>query len=355
MRSDSTGVPKTMDITRADILNWLRETDPLKLETLWQAADETRRDHVGQAVHLRGLLEISNICVRSCAYCGIRSARTGLERYRMTAAEIVDTARRIANHNLGTVVLQAGEDPGITRQWLSTIIKRIKTETGLAITLSLGERSDTDLAAWRQAGADRYLLRFETSDRALYNRIHPPRPGQTYDRFDTLRWLAGLGYEVGTGVMVGIPGQTLASLADDIEIFRELDVDMIGLGPFLPHPDTPLGSLPPMGPEQVPNDEMMTLKMLALTRLVCPNCNIPSTTALSTLSTTSREQGLKAGANVIMPNFTPEKFRLLYEIYPSKARVDVNNEQFPELIKNRITALGRTVGQGPGRRPDQSH
>lgn len=341
-----------MQLAKNDILARLVETDPARLEELWLAADSLRRQYLGDAIHLRGLVEISNICVRSCAYCGLRTGRSDLKRYRMTLPEILEAARRIASHSFGTIVLQSGEDQGITQSWLAQVIARIKTETGLAITLSLGERSHSDLEAWRIAGADRYLLRFETSDRTLFGCIHPPRPGQTSDRFKTLEWLGQMGYEVGTGIMVGIPGQTYTSLADDIGLFRDLDVDMVGIGPFLPHPATPLGSAHhPSGPDQVPNSETMTLKVLALTRLNCPTINIPSTTALATISDVSREHGLKAGANVIMPNFTPRQYRLLYDIYPSKTDVDENDELFPDVIKARIHSMGRTVGQGPGRRP----
>jgi biotin synthase len=340
-------------IDRSEILAWLRETDPAKLDALWKAADDTRKAHVGDAVHLRGLVEISNVCVRSCAYCGIRSDRDGIERYRMAEDEIIDTAKLIIDLEFGSVVLQSGEDPGIARKWLARIVARIKADTGLAVTLSLGERSRDDLAAWRDAGADRYLLRFETSDGALYDRIHPPRHRHKRDRFEILGWLGDLGYEVGTGVMVGIPGQSFESLADDIEIFRNMDVDMIGIGPFLPHPATPLGAgnanrIEPG--EQVPNDEISTLKMLALTRIACPDINIPTTTALATLSAASREHGLRAGANVIMPNLTPLKYRVLYEIYPSKAKVDESAERFAWTVKDLILAMGRTVAKGPGGR-----
>ena len=229
-------------LDKTEILGWLRETNPERLEELWRRADETRRQHVGDAVHLRGLVEISNFCARQCAYCGLRAGNENLVRYRMLADEILAAAQQAVKFGYGTVVLQAGEDYGITADWLAEIIRQIKAETPLAVTLSLGERPDNELAAWREAGADRYLLRFETSDRNLFDEIHPPLGNRECDRIAILRRLREFGFEVGSGIMVGIPGQTYASVANDIALFRELDLDMIGIGPFIPHPATPLGS-----------------------------------------------------------------------------------------------------------------
>ena len=345
-------------LSRTEILNWLREEGEQRLEELWRTADTVRREHVGDAVHLRGLVEFSNHCVRRCAYCGISVGNRELVRYRMAADEIMESVRQAVALGYGTVVLQAGEDYGITREWLANLVGRIKAETALAVTLSLGERPDDDLAAWRAAGADRYLLRFETSDTALYDRIHPPLPGRPSDRFAILRRLAALGYEAGSGVMIGIPGQTYASLAHDLETFATMDLDMIGVGPYLPHPATPLGrgELPEAPPgEQVPNTELMTYKVVALARLVDPDANIPSTTALATLNLASgRELGLARGANVVMPNLTPTKYRALYEIYPAKACIRETAAQCGTCLSGRIVRIGRTVGNGPGGRKRRS-
>ncbi len=341
-------------MTRAEILRWLREDDPAALEVLWERADAVRRERVGDAVHLRGLVEISNHCARHCAYCGISVANRDLVRYRMTAGEIIACAGQAAALGYGTVVLQAGEDYGIGRDWLADVVRRIKGERRLAVTLSLGERPQDDLAAWRAAGADRYLLRFETSDPALYDRIHPPLAGRPSDRFAILERLADLGYEVGSGVMIGIPGQTFASLAADLLLFAALDLDMIGVGPFIPHPATPLGrgELPhaPAG-EQVPNTELMTCKVVALARLVCPDANIPSTTALATVNPAGgREIGLARGANVVMPNLTPMRYRTLYELYPGKACLRETAAEGGPGVSRAIEGMGRTVGAGPGPR-----
>jgi len=335
---------------------WLREDNSARLEELYKLADEVRQRHVGDAVHLRGLVEISNYCVRQCGYCGLRFENRRISRYRMSADEILACAREAVAYGYGTLVLQSGEDYGITRDWLADIVRRVKTETPLAVTLSLGERPFEDLEAWSRAGADRYLLRFETSDPALYELIHPALPGRASDRFAILRSLRALGYEVGSGVMIGIPGQSYASLARDLLWFRELDLDMIGVGPYLPHPATPLGdgSLAPgtAGGEQVPNTEEMTYKVLALARLVCPEANIPSTTALATLNLESgRELGLQRGANVVMPNLTPAAYRINYEIYPAKACIKETASACHACMHWRIEGLGREVGKGQGPRP----
>jgi biotin synthase len=343
-----------------EILSWLREVHPGRLAELWQRADQTRQQYVGGDVHLRGLVEISNYCIRLCGYCGLRAPNTELKRYRMTHAEILECVRKAVAFRYGTVVIQAGEDPGIEADWMAEVVRQIKRETPLAVTLSLGERNDEELALWRAAGADRYLLRFETSNAQLYNRIHPSRPNQRSDRIAMLRRLRELGYEVGSGVMIGIPGQSYEDLADDIALFGELSLDMIGVGPYLPHPATPLGDPdnPPLLPSdtQVPNNEGMTYKVIALTRLTCPRANIPSTTALATLNLSQgRELGLVRGANVIMPNLTPPQYRVLYEIYPSKACIRETGEQCHVCVTARIENLGRGIGQGRGDSPSYRH
>jgi biotin synthase len=262
-------------------------------------------------------------------------------------------------------VLQAGEDYGLTGARVEALVRRLKAETPLAVTLSLGERPDDDLRRWRRAGADRYLLRFETGNRELYDRIHPGLPGRPSDRLAQLRRLRALGYEVGSGIMVGIPGQSWDDLADDLLRFRALDLDMIGIGPYLPHPATPLGRvalgegdrdgtmpLPLPADRQVPNDETTTLKAVALTRLLCPRANIPSTTALATLDPArGRELGLRCGANVVMPNLTPPAYRSAYEIYPGKAGAGETAEVCQVGLETRLAALGRNAGSGRGDAP----
>ena len=334
---------------------WLRQTSDQMLEELWNAADIIRKDNVGNAVHLRGLIEVSNFCVRRCTYCGLAADNKDMTRYRMNADEIFACAEEAASYGYGTVVMQAGEDYGIKTDWLADIVKRIKTELSLAVTLSMGERPYEDLKLWRDAGADRYLLRFETSDTELYKLIHPPLPKQTTNRFEILHQLKELGYETGSGVMIGIPGQTYTTLANDIDTFRQYDMDMIGVGPYIANPQAPLeqnGIGYEVAPEdQVHNTEMMTYKVIALTRLVCPEANIPSTTALATINKKSgRELGLSRGANIVMPNVTPVEYRTKYEIYPGKACLNETAKQCQGCLAARIASIGRTIGTGYGSR-----
>jgi biotin synthase len=273
----------------------------------------------------------------------------------MSDLEIMDCVHEAVHRGYGTIVLQAGEDYGLEPGWIADLVRNIKNETPLAVTLSLGERFPEELAAWREAGADRYLLKFETSDDELYERIHPALPNRVYSRKGLLRILNELGYEVGSGVMVGLPGQSYDALVNDLFLFRDMGLDMIGAGPFLPHPQTPLGQdatyarLPHH--EQVPATEDMSYTVVALTRILCPDANIPSTTSLASLN---REEGrklaLQRGANVVMPNLTPGTYRRCYEIYPEKLcfheDADFEHAQLMQLFAD----LGRPAGRGPGGR-----
>ena len=202
-------------LSKPELLEWLHESRPTRLKELYGWADCVRRENVGDAVHLRGLIEISSYCVRQCMYCGLREANRGLQRYRMTREEILGCVREAVALGYGTVVLQAGEDDELNAEWIAEIVRWIKRETRLAVTLSLGERSEDELGMWREAGADRYLLRFETSDEKLIRVIHPQRVGGGPGRLTLLRKLKELGYEAGGGVMVGIPGQSFESLTED--------------------------------------------------------------------------------------------------------------------------------------------
>jgi biotin synthase len=339
-------------LDHAGLVAWLREADPRRLARLWALADAVRHAQVGEAVELRGLIEISSHCVRRCTYCGLRAPNRAAHRYRLADDEIVATAHLAVDLGYGTVVLQSGEDPAFTLDRLVGLVRRLRAETGLAITLSLGERTVSELAALREAGADRYLLRFETASPTLYARIHPARGPGLPDRLALLAALGRLGYEVGSGVMVGIPGQTWADLARDLETFRELGLDMIGVGPFLPHPDTPLGHAPGAGPDQVPATEATTYRVLALTRLVRPDANLPVTTALAVTSPDQgRRLGLMRGGNVLMPNLTPAAARVHYTIYPGKAAEPLPVGEAHRQLLALLASLGRYPGTGPGGSP----
>jgi len=342
-------------LSQSEILQWLKEERPGPLHELYMWADAVRKQNVGDAVHLRGLIEISSYCRRQCMYCGLRKANRSIERYRMTREEIEQCARMAVQLGYGTVVIQAGEDDALTAEFIAETVATIKRTTPLAVTLSLGERSEAELRLWREAGADRYLLRFETSDADLFRAIHPGDSPQAPDRFAILRKIKRLGYETGGGVMVGIPGQSYESLAHDVVTFRALDLDMIGIGPYIAHPATPLGSgklLPPIkANQQAPSSEQMVYKMVALTRILCPTANIPSTTALATINRThGRRQGLQVGANVVMPNLTPIHYRPLYEIYPAKACIEESATDCNECLRGQIHSLHRFAGRGAGSR-----
>jgi biotin synthase len=341
---------KRFNLSREHIVGWLKETDPQQLEELFNWADAVRCDNVGDRVHLRGLIEFSNICGCDCLYCGLRKSNAKLDRYQMKEEEILECVDKAVNYGYGTVVIQSGESTALSANEIASIVQRIKSAAGLAVTLSIGERSREDYGLWKKAGANRYLLRLETSDSELLRHI---RPVHIYpSRIDALRILKELGLETGSGIMVGIPGQTYESVANDIMLFAELDLDMIGIGPYIQHPDTPLPyEVSTLGDKQVPATEEQTLKVLALTRIMCPQANIPATTALGTInSQTGREAALKAGANVVMPNLTPLKYRKLYEIYPGKACIDESSDECDQCIKARIVSIGRTIGTGPGNR-----
>jgi biotin synthase len=329
---------KTKSYNKSKIIKILSEDDP---SALLAEADEARRNYIGDEVYLRGIIEFSNYCIQDCHYCGLGCNNNKLERYRMSDDEILAVARDILNSGIGTVVLQSGEDTFYSTQKIVSLIKRIKDETGLVITLSTGEWPLKAFELFKEAGADRYLLKHETSDSNLYKQIKSG--GDQSYRIKCLKHLKTLGFETGSGVMVGLPGQTLESLAEDIMMFRELDIDMIGIGPFIPHPDTLLAGNPAGSPELV-------LKMIAITRIVTRNTNIPATTALTTIDPKNRVRSLMAGANVIMPDFTPAKYRKLYEIYPGKGSSPSEPSEIMDGIRRDIEAAGRIIGPGPGNR-----
>jgi biotin synthase len=344
----TTKLPLHSEISAQEIEGWLRSTDQAELSRLFLEADEVRKANVGDAVHLRGLIELSNYCVRGCTYCGLRAANRNVHRYRMNFDEVMTSVERIVECGFGTVVMQAGEDYGLTEEFIERIILEIKRTTELAITLSLGERPDRELKTWKNAGADRFLLRFETSDNTLYKHIHPNCRGIVSDRMAILKTLLDLGYETGTGVMVGIPNQTIQSIANDISLFRDLHMDMIGVGPYIEHDDTPLSSETPVSFDKL----SMTRKVIALTRIVRPLSNIPATTALETLDPVNGvEMALKGGANIIMPNLTSEQYKGNYQIYPGKADIAQSKWRSLTELPKALGVIGRTVGTGAGHSP----
>lgn len=308
------------------ILYLLRE---LPFEELARMADDVRKQVHGDTVHLRAIIEFSNYCKCNCLFCGIRRENRKLPRYRMKEEEIVKVATEAVKEGFKTIVLQSGEDPFWNAERLSKVVREIK-KLNVAVTLSVGELSYDEYAVLREAGADRYLLKFETSDEKLFRRL---KPDTTLDRrIQCLRWIKKLGYETGSGIIVGLPGQSIESLAEDIALMKELELDMIGIGPFIPHPDTPLTSYP-FG------DPLLTLKVLAITRLILPKANLPATTALGSLSSSMRIKAFYCGANVIMPDVTSEIYRNLYEIYPGKTQGKNSYSYWKDTLKS----VGRDV------------
>ncbi len=341
------------DMSRRDVYDWLVETDPGKLEQLYQYANDIRAQYVGDEIHLRGLIEISSYCSSHCTYCGLHAGNRKAHRYRMNKEQIMEAVLLSSQMNYGSVVLQSGEDSQIKGEWLADVVRTIKRETPCAVTLSIGERNPRDWKLWREAGADRYLLRFETSHPELFGAIHPQKKGDLSMRTSKLPLLKKLGYQVGSGVMIGFPGQTFDILADDLILFRKYNLGMIGVGPFLVHPDTKLGSgwTPRRAhpDDQVPSNVEMTCKVIALSRILRPDSHIPGTTALSALGgMEARIKGLNCGANVIMPNVTPKFFRESYTIYPGKTVLIESVEACQNELLDMMNQINRRPGTGPG-------
>lgn len=307
-------------------------------EELYKKADETRRRECGNLVHLRGLIEFSNFCKKNCLYCGINSKNTGLKRYRLSEEEIIKTVKYAVGSGFKTIVLQGGEDDFFNTERMCKIIEKIK-EMNVALTLSLGEKTKEEYRAYKASGADRYLLRIETTDEKLYRKMHP---GSDFkNRIKCLYNLKETGFETGTGILVGLPGQSIESYADDILFFRELNADMIGLGPFIAHSETKL--------KNAQNGDMeLALKIMALVRILMPKINIPATTAMETLEKNGRMRALKSGANVVMPNLTPYNERKKYSIYPQKQGTDALNTLELNKLKEEITLTGDSISEDFG-------
>lgn len=326
----------------ARVSAWLRRTGPER-EALYREADALRQERMGDAIPIRGIVEFSNVCANDCAYCGIRRSNRELERYTLDAEEIMDIARRMEGWQQRTMVLQSGEAPSAERdRELGALVRRIKSETSLAVTLSVGNRPAETYAHWRDCGMDRYLLRFETSDPALFRRMHPD--ATLAERIECLRALRALGVQVGSGFMIGLPGETHERLAVNLLLCAELELDMIGIGPYIPSPGTPM--------EHERNawadDPDMFFVALAALRLCNPDAHIPATTAYDAVFPgRGRNLALRRGANVFMPNSTPGRVRKQYQLYPDKPCVDEDAGDCASCVVLRLRGLGRTIDTGP--------
>lgn len=324
------------EFSRNDIIEILK--DDSNNDWLFSLADKTREEYVGDEVHLRGLIEFSNICKRQCKYCGLRCEDKFIDRYRISKENIISYAEHAVNMGYKTIVLQSGEDEYYNTDLMCEIIEGIK-KLGVALTLSIGEKTYEEYKAFKEAGADRYLIRIETTDKTLYNQMHPNM--DFYNRVRCLENLGRLGYEVGTGCLVGLPNQTIESLADDILFFKEINADMVGIGPFIPHPHTPLK-------DSATGSFTLALKVMALTRILLKDINIPATTAMETLNPNGRIIALQSGANVVMPNVTTTEYRAKYEIYPNKICINENPDKCKGCISAKIQSIGRSVSTSFG-------
>lgn len=327
-----------MNINKEEIVRLLNDED--NQAELFKNADNIRKLAVGDDVHLRGLIEFSNICRNNCLYCGIRKDSRQVCRYHMEPEELIETARRAADLGFKTIVMQSGEDMYYTQQKMCHIIEEIK-KFDVAVTLSIGERSCEDYKAFREAGADRYLMRIETTDKNLYHKLDPEMSWQR--RYECLLILKELGYELGSGIMVGLPEQSIESIADDLLFLKKIDVDMAGIGPFIPHLNTPLA-------KEKGGSLHLALRTMAVMRLLLPDINIPATTAMESLHPRGRIMALQSGANVVMPNVTEGEYRKLYELYPGKICVNDTPVHCRSCIGLKIMSIGRTIGSGYGER-----
>ena len=329
-------------LSRQDLVRLLEWPDAREL---FAAAYDVKSREVGRAVSLRGLVECGNICAKNCLYCGIRRDNRNVHRYRMSADEIVRRAELAFEAGYGNLVLQSGElESEENTAFIERVLHRVRERfgDGFGVTLSLGEQSDDTYRRWRDAGAHRYLLRIETSSPELYARLHPA--GHSWRRRrECLRSLRRNGYQVGSGVMCGLPGQTIDDLAADIEFFAEEDLDMIGMGPYIPHADTPLGRDAQWTPDVAARRLELGLRMIAVTRLHLRDVNIAASTALQALAPDGRERGLLAGANVIMPNVTDVKYRSDYLLYEGKPVDDENSCGSREALERSISAIGEGI------------
>lgn len=337
-------------LSHEEIVRLLSPADDAERAALHAAAYAVKLRVSGPRVFLRGLVEIGNVCAKNCFYCGLRRDNAAVHRYEIPEDDVVRMARWAFDRRYGSVVLQSGElEGGAHAEKIARIVRRIRDFGGedFAVVLSLGEQTEDVFRLWREAGAARYLLRIETSNPALYATLHPSDHSWTRRR-DCLRALGRLGYQVGSGVMIGLPGQTAGDRASDIEFFRDERIDMIGMGPFLPHSQTPLGSFEVDAAAQL----ALGLDMVAAARLFLHDCNLAATTVLQSLAPDGRERALKAGANVMMPNVTDTVYRTDYRLYENKPCLEETSEQCQGCLARRVASIGETIAWGvPGTSP----
>ncbi|PKP17045.1 MAG: [FeFe] hydrogenase H-cluster radical SAM maturase HydE [Bacteroidetes bacterium HGW-Bacteroidetes-21] len=334
--------------SREEILYCLNSQGDDELALL-EAGGRIRKQFVSNKVYLRGLIEYSNICAKNCFYCGIRRENKTVGRYCLSDENVLDAARFAMAKNYGSIVIQSGElsSPDFVKR-IEQLIREIKrmSDGNLGITLSLGEQTEETYQKWYDAGAHRYLLRIEASNPTLYKKLHPDDPLHSYEtRVNVLQTIKKVGYQTGTGVMIGLPFQTMEDLADDLCFMRDIDIDMCGMGPYVEHKETPLFQYRDQLMSQ--NDRLsLTLKMIATLRIMMKNINIASTTALQAINKEGRAQGILAGANILMPNITPGKFRDSYLLYENKPSTNEEAEDSTSSLEAIILHAGAEIGYG---------
>lgn len=303
---------------------------------LFEKARQKREEIYGNTIYVRGLIELSNYCKNNCLYCGIRAVNTSIERYRLSKEQILDCTRYGYELGFRTFVLQGGEDPAYSDQYICDIVRQIKEERpDCAVTLSIGEKTYESYKAYKDAGADRYLLRHETATESHYRMLHPEKMSFE-NRQRCLEDLKSLGYQVGSGFMVGSPFQTIEHIVADLRYLQQLEPDMIGIGPFIPHHQTPFA-------DKEQGNLHLTLRLIAILRLMFPNALLPSTTALGSIHPEGRKMGLRCGANVVMPNLSPLDVRNLYKIYDNKAYVNAEAAEGIAILKKEAEEIGYKV------------
>ncbi len=334
---------------RGEIIHLLSIANRDEMDALFARANTAKTAAIGNKVYLRGLIELSNVCAKNCYYCGIRCDNKNVSRYELTDDDVLEAVDFAWHNRYGSIVLQSGEQqsPRFVQR-IATLVERIKERTNneVGITLSCGEQTLDVYRQWYAAGAHRYLLRIETSSRELYAKIHPNNELHSYDkRLAALRNLQVAGYQTGTGVMIGLPFQTVENLADDLLFFKKMNVDMVGMGPYLEHSETPLyeyqHSLMP--PEE---RFLLSLRMIAVLRLLMPDINIAATTALQVLHPMGREMAVQAGANIIMPNMTLTDVRKNYQIYENKPGIHDDAAISKSKLEENLQKAGIEIGYG---------
>lgn len=336
-------------LSKEDLVYLLSSKEDREKHAIYRKAYQVKKEHCGNVVYLRGLVELSNICRKDCNYCGIRKSNENVTRYTLPEEEVIEKAQFAMRRDFGSVVIQSGERTDkVFIDTLTRIIKEIRerSEGTLGITLSCGEQSLETYQQWFDAGAHRYLLRIETTSGELFRKIHPDNEFHRYeDRMLALEHLRKAGFQTGTGVMIGLPGQTFENLADDLLFFKSFDVDMIGMGPYIPHVDTPMATWKTRLMKPAERFEL-SLRMIALARIMLKDVNIAASTALQALDPDGRIKAILAGANVFMPNMTPKIYAGDYNLYEGKPQVMDDPMIIVRELETRLKGLGEVIGYG---------